>query len=67
MSEMTPADPNGPLMRAWVAYQATPEYDNSRQWAAIPRHREGSLWAAFEAGFAAGVQSAARAREEPPA
>ena len=42
-----------PLMIAWNAYKATEEYANSRQWAEYKAHLDGSLWAAFCAGYAA--------------
>ena len=48
---MTPADPNGPLMQAWTAYQQTDDYQNTLKWATKPEHTEGSLWAAFMTGF----------------
>ena len=42
-----------PLMIAWNAYKATEEDANSRQWAEYKAHLDGSLWAAFCAGYAA--------------
>lgn len=38
-------------MIAWEAYKATEGYANTKRWATKPEHTEGSLWAAFEAGF----------------
>lgn len=71
-----PAD--DPMMQAWAAYKATPEYKNSVRWALTiapmlqagdpeaetkrlslapieqrTQHVEGSMWAAFSAGFRA--------------
>lgn len=46
-------DAHEPLMVAWTAYKGTEEYANSRKWALHEKHVDGSLWAAFEAGFAA--------------
>lgn len=53
MSTMTPVPADAPLMIAWKAYRGTPEYANTKQWAAHEEHVEGSLWAAFVAGFTA--------------
>lgn len=57
-----------PLMIAWKAYQATPEFSNTKQWAETMQltirtgpeikidhpHLQGSLWACFVAGYTAG-------------
>lgn len=52
---------DSPLMKAWDAYKATEEYRNTRTWAGVPAHTEGSLWSAFVEGYkAAGVWEAAR-------
>jgi len=48
-----PVPPDAPLMKAWERYKATESYANSFRWAADEKHRTGSLWAAFSAGFAA--------------
>ena len=40
-----------PLMVAWNEYKALPEYENTKQWATAQAHTEGSLWAAFMAGW----------------
>ena len=54
MSETTtPVSKDSPLWLAWEAYAATEEYANTKRWAVVPEHAEGSLWAAFERGFAA--------------
>lgn len=54
MTGMMQAVPDDdPLMIAWVAYTATPEYTNSRRWALQPPHTDGAMWAAFEAGYRA--------------
>lgn len=42
-----------PMVVAWEAYKVTPEYENTKKWAGDERHVEGSLWAAFVAGFGA--------------
>lgn len=42
-----------PLMIAWKAYSASPEYANAERWLAKPEHRKGSMWAAFCAGYKA--------------
>lgn len=66
MSEaQTPLHKDHPLMKAWEKYKAGPEYANSLKWARTARvedhadgaltltypHTEGSMWAAFSAGF----------------
>jgi len=51
-----------PLMVAWNEYKALPDYENTKQWATAPKHTEGSLWAAFMAGW-----YKARALTEQPA
>lgn len=61
---MAPVPEDHPLMVAWNAYKATDDYANSRKWAIHRNHAddeqyvqwvEGSLWAAFMAGFNAGL------------
>jgi hypothetical protein len=47
---------------AWAAYSATDEYANSRRWLAHDEHRDGSMWAAFLAGWQA-AHDDARARD----
>lgn len=58
MSTQAPVPQDSPLMIAWKAYKATPEYANALRWGTYQEHTEGSLWAAFEAGF--------NARPQPP-
>ena len=48
MSEVPRDDP---LRVAWEKYKTTPAYDNTRKWAIHDDHVDGSLWAAFEAGY----------------
>lgn len=75
MSAQEPCPPDHPLMIAWNAYKATEEYKNSKKWASTARvtdhgdgsmsltypHTDGSLWAAFAAGFnASSLPSATR-------
>jgi hypothetical protein len=56
VSTMTPVDPASRLMREWEKYQATDDFANTKRWATHEEHTQGSLWAAFMAGFhAAGV------------
>jgi hypothetical protein len=50
--EEVPAD--HPLRKAWDAYKNTDRFENSRKWAEFDQYRDGSLWAAFEAGWRAG-------------
>lgn len=42
-----------PMRDAWEAYSATPEYANTKSWAIHREHVDGSLWAAFVAGWKA--------------
>jgi len=51
MSVQTPVDKTSPLWKAWEAYKAGDEYENTKRWATVPEHTEGSLWAAFCEGF----------------
>lgn len=58
---------DSPLWKAWEAYKASEEFANSMKWASTARvddhgdgtmtltypHKQGSLWAAFAAGFSA--------------
>lgn len=53
MPTETPVGADDPRMLAWNAYKATPEYANTRKWALHEEHVDGSLWAAFFAGFQA--------------
>lgn len=69
---MTPVPKDHPLMIAWEAYRDSLEYVNTLGWAITPKahladvvgtvmldfpHVEGSLWAAFEHGWRAALQS----------
>lgn len=58
---MAPVPDDHPLMQAWTAYKATEEHANSLRWAAT--HPEGSLWAAFMAGFQAATKRAGNLHE----
>lgn len=49
-----PVPQGHPMMRAWEKYKTEEQYTNTRQWALVPAHVDGSLWAAFAAGFQAG-------------
>ena len=48
---------DSPLMVAWEKYKETPEYGNARKWAVHEDHVDGSLWAAFEAGYRKAISS----------
>lgn len=52
---MTAVPPDSPLMQAWLTYQKSADYENTRRWALVKDHVDGSLWAAFVAGFNARV------------
>lgn len=64
MPTMTPCPANDPLMVAWSEYKNSEEYANTKRWAAKPEHADGSLWAAFEAGFRAATERAAGLHEQ---
>ena len=61
---MSPCPENHPLMIAWKAYQETDDFKNTRRWAVIPEHVQGSLWAAFMAGFNSAISSPSEATLE---
>lgn len=48
-----PVSKDSPLWIAWCAYILSEEYANAKRWAVHPEHAQGSLWAAFLAGYAA--------------
>jgi hypothetical protein len=51
------------VMVAWRQYQETKDYQNSHKWAQIAEHTDGSLWAAFWAGWGLAVKCAADVHE----
>lgn len=53
MSEQTPLPADHPIKVAWDKFRATDGYANTRRWAAHEKHVDGSLWAAFIAGYEA--------------
>lgn len=54
MSEaMSPVPKDAPVRIAWEAYKASDDYANTKKWAVVLAHTDGSLWAAFYAGFVA--------------
>ncbi|CAB5079585.1 hypothetical protein UFOVP143_40 [uncultured Caudovirales phage] len=55
----TPVPREAPVMQAWEQYKATEDYANTRVWARHEDHVDGSLWAAFYAGFFACAVNAA--------
>lgn len=58
---MAPLPSGDPRMKAWKEYQATARYKNTRRWARVEQHVDGSLWAAFVEGWSA----ANEAKETP--
>lgn len=56
-NEQTPVPAQHPMMVAWTTYSEGDEYANSARWAVQPEHTEGSLWAAFCAGWSASSSS----------
>lgn len=59
MSTSSPLPLDHPLMLAWTAHKTSPEYANTLSWAQHAAHTEGSLWAAFMAGWTAAGQAVA--------
>ena len=52
MSEpMTPVSKDDPLWKAWVLYEQSNPYRNTRRWAGLEQHVDGSMWAAFSEGW----------------
>ena len=46
---------DAPVMVAWSQYKKSDDYGNSRKWAVLQEHTDGSMWASFYKGFLAGV------------
>lgn len=63
MSWMRAFAPTESVMVAWKEYQASDEFTNSKKHAIHPEYVEGSLWAAFLAGFQAATERAAMLHE----
>jgi hypothetical protein len=55
--------PTEPVMVAWKEYQGTGDFANSKKWAIHTEHVQGSIWAAFSAGFAMATERAAMLHE----
>jgi len=53
-----------PLMIAWKEYKQLPRYGTTRKWALHEKHVDGSLWAAFSAGYIAARQPPESQRKE---
>lgn len=63
---MSPVPNDHPLKLAWEQFRSTEEFSNSRQWASKDEHLDGSLWAAFVAGwYRAGGEPANGYAEKP--
>lgn len=55
---------DAPVMKAWNNYKAGDDFQNTRRWALHESHVNGSLWAAFYAGyFACAVDQQSGVRE----
>lgn len=52
------------LWISWERYIETEEYANTQRWALHEQHVDGSLWAAFEAGYRAGQETLTDARSK---
>ena len=60
MTLMRAIGPNEPVMVAWKEYEASSDFANTKKWARHPdpEYTQGSLWAAFMAGFCAAIEQA---------
>jgi hypothetical protein len=58
MSTQAECPKGHPLRDAWEAYRQTADYANTRNWALKEAHVDGSMWAAFSAGYAAATEGA---------
>ncbi len=56
MPTETPLSPDDPRLIAWNAYKRTDTFRNARAWALQEEHVDGSLWAAFLAGYEAAAR-----------
>jgi hypothetical protein len=65
MSTMQALPTEHPEMKAWGEYQASEEYKNSFDHAANQDYRDGSMWAAFDAGWRAAMETPANTVEAP--
>jgi len=54
---MAPVATDHPMLVAWTAYKATTDFANTKHWAAHAEHVDGSLWAAFVAGWDAACEA----------
>jgi hypothetical protein len=57
MTAMQALPKDSPIMVAWEKYKSSDEYANSRKWAASEKYVDGSMWAAFLAGYQASAPS----------
>jgi hypothetical protein len=58
MGEMSAVPKGHPLIVAWDAWKQTDGFANTRKWAHVEEHLEGSLWAAFMEGWLAAERAA---------
>lgn len=65
MPSSAPLPKGHPALLAWEAHKKTEEYENSKRWAAMPEHVEGSLWALFWAGWNAARAEALSDASQP--
>lgn len=65
MTTMTPVAKDHPLMKAWTAYKESEDYANTLRWtqSSEPMYAEGSLWAAFMAGWQTATERAGMLHE----
>lgn len=63
MPEMRGFKSTEPVMIAWKAYEASDEFANTKKHAIHPDRVDGSLWAAFLAGFLAATERASMLHE----
>lgn len=65
MPTETPVPDSHPLMIAWKLWQRSERYQNARRWLNVDatQHADGALWAAFQTGFFAGIDSTQKTGE----
>jgi hypothetical protein len=64
MNSDTPIDKTHPLWIAWEKYKTSDEYANTRRWALVEAHVDGSLWASFCEGWKTQERELAQCRKE---
>lgn len=56
------AKEDSPVVVYWSEYEASERFENAKRWAVKPENLQGSLWAAFVAGWDAHETSVSKKR-----